>query len=342
MSSIRVGVIGGSGYAAGELIRWLLSHPHVTVTTVMSRSQAGHRLDEVHPHLRGFTDLTFATLDHPGAAQSNEILFLALEHGKAHELVADLLPHCRVIDVSADFRLKDPAVYAKFYVPHASPQLLPTAVYGLTEWHRHDLQGAHLVAGPGCFATGALLGILPLAKEGLINGTVAIDGKTGSTGSGASPKRETHHPERATDFRAYGYFTHRHVPEIRQEVAQVTSTPLAFSFVSQSAPMVRGLFTTLHVSLTRPLDSAGLQQVYDRTYPNEPFVRVVAQPHVNTVVGTNGCEIGAVADGEGHAIIMTAIDNLGKGAASQAIQNLNVMMGWPETTGLLIPQPYPV
>jgi len=337
---LPVVIMGGSGYAGGELLRYLLYHPNVKVVSVMSRSKVGQAVGDVHRHLRGVTDLKFAAWDPPAAGQW-PVVFLAMEHQQAHQVVKVLGGTCRIIDLSADFRIQDPQVYATYYATHGAPEWLKEAVYGLTEWRREEIRSARLVACPGCFAVGALMGLLPLAATGQLEGFVAIDGKTGSSGSGSQVKWETHHPERAEDFRAYGYFTHRHVPEIQQEVARVTQQVPPISFVSHSAPMVRGLLTTIHARLKGGLDPDEVKRLYQQRYASEPFVEVVDQPRTALVVGTNRCDIGVRTDGGGQVVVITAIDNLGKGAAGQAVQNLNVMMGWPETTGLLASPPYP-
>jgi len=286
--------------------------------------------------------MSFSEWDPEQAARAHSLVFLCLEHGESQGVVASMKDHCRIIDLAADFRLRQPAAYEAVYgSPHQAPALLGTAVYGLTEWSRKDLAGAALVAGPGCFATGALLGLLPLAASGLLGEWVCVDGKTGSCGSGNRPRWETHHPERAADFRAYSLLRHRHAAEMRQELARHSGRSLSLLFAPHSAPMVRGLFTTLFVDLHRPARLQELREIYDRCYAREPFLRICEQPRVAAVAGSNFCEIGLASEGGRQAVICTAIDNLLKGAAAQAVQNMNVMFGWEETAGLLQPAAYP-
>ncbi|HMA33165.1 MAG TPA: N-acetyl-gamma-glutamyl-phosphate reductase [Chloroflexia bacterium] len=352
---VRVGILGASGYIGGEALRLLLGHPQVEVGAVTSPSQAGQPVTAVHPHLAKLTDLCFRADLPPGEASSYDALFLALPHGEAQARVPALLaaggrggPHGTgpvLFDLSGDFRLRDATVFRQFYgLAHQAPEWAQQAAYGLTEWNRPAIREARLVACPGCFPTGALLALTPLARAGLLAGPVVVDSTTGSSGSGKEPGEGTHHPTRAGDFRAYGLFTHRHRPEIAQELAKwhpAGAAAFGVTFTPHSAPLVRGIFTTAYVFPTAPLPAATLQALYDDAYGAEPFVRLVASPRVGVVAHSNFCDLRAHTDQAGTIIVTSAIDNLVKGGAGQAVQNLNVAFGWPERWGLGFPGTLP-
>ncbi len=352
---VRVAILGASGYIGGEALRLLLGHPSVQVAAVTSGSNAGRKVSSVHPHLARLTDLEFVASISDEEASEYAAVFLALPHGQAIKRVPGILavggksgPRGEgpvVFDMSGDFRIMDPGTFQEYYrLEHTAPEWAARAAYGLTEWNRDAVKEARLVACPGCFPTGALLALTPLARAGLLDGSVVIDSKTGSSGSGKEPGEGTHHPTRAADFRAYGLFKHRHRPEIAQELNKWLSTEndhLRVVFTPHSAPMVRGIFTTAYAFPRRQVSNAELQSIYEEAYGQEYFVRLVDTPRVAVVSHSNFCDLNAATDGEGAIIVTSAIDNLVKGGAGQAVQNLNVAFGWPEHLGLEFPGTLP-
>lgn len=343
MKKIKVSIIGGSGYGGSELLRILLFHPHVEIVRVVSRKHAGEPLFAVHPNLRNVTDLKFCSEEIEATAEASDVLFFSAPHLVSMNEIPRIVGRKNVrliVDLSGDFRLKETSLFEKFYhAKHASPQLLGNFVYGLPEFAREEIARARCVASPGCFPTGALLALMPLAKEGLLKGDVIVDSKTGSSGSGADPSAGTHHPERAADFRAYKLFEHQHEPEIVQCLRSGGENKFHLTFVAHSAPMVRGIFTTAYARLDT---SAGkIEDIYRKRYGKEKFVRLVdGSPRCAVVAGTNYCDI-AVAASDGRVVIMTAIDNLVKGGAGQAVQSMNIALGFDETTGLTFPGTHP-
>ena len=327
MTKVRAVVIGASGYIGGEAVRLLLGHPLVELAAITANENAGKRLDEVQPNLRGFSDLVYAK-EWPEA----DVYVLSLPHGQAMSVVPKLKG--RVVDLSGDFRLKDPAQFEKYYkVPHAAPDLLPTFAYGIPEINREEIRKATRVAAGGCFASAAIFSLWPLRD--LAAGRAIVDGKTGSSGSGAKPSEKTHHPFRSTSFFAYEHFHHRHVPEIEQ------ASGLKILFQPHSAPFVRGVFTTSYVPLQRPMTSDEAVEVFRKAYAGERFVRVgKGTVNVNNIKGSNFVDLGVVAEGT-TAIVFAAVDNLVKGGAGQGVQCLNVMFGLPEEAGLLTPPLHP-
>ncbi|HYP19988.1 MAG TPA: N-acetyl-gamma-glutamyl-phosphate reductase [Chloroflexia bacterium] len=351
----RVAVMGASGYIGGEALRLLLGHPCVEVAAVTSPSHAGKPVTEVHPHLHKLTDLYFTADMRAEEAAGYDAIFMALPHGAAMQRVPEMLaagggggPHGDgpiLLDMSGDFRIKDATQFARFYgQEHTANELATTAAYGLTEWNREAIKEARLVACPGCFPTGSLLALTPLARAGLLDGNVVIDSKTGSSGSGKEPGEGTHHPVRSQDFRAYNLLKHRHQPEIAQELARwrgATERGMKVVFTPHSAPMVRGIFTTAYAFPSRTVSQGELQEIYREAYEQEHFVRLVDNPRVAVVAHSNFCDIAATTDGEGAIIVTSAIDNLVKGGAGQAVQDLNVAFGWPEKLGLTFPGTMP-
>ncbi len=295
VTPIRVAVLGASGYIGGEALRLLLGHPAVEVVVATSPSNAGQPVTAVHPHLYKFTDLQFTSTLSPEEASEYDAIFLALPHGHAIESVPALLSAGGkggprgdgpvLFDMSGDFRLKDADTFQEYYkLTHTAPGIARQAAYGLTEWNREAIREARLVACPGCFPTGALLALTPLAKSGLLTNSVVIDSKTGSSGSGKEPGEGTHHPTRAADFRAYGIFNHRHRPEIAQELNKWlpnATADLRVVFTPHSAPMVRGIFTTAYTFPDKPITKAELQAIYTEAYGEEHFVRLVDTPRVD-------------------------------------------------------------
>lgn len=352
---VRVAVMGASGYIGGEAFRLLLGHPCVEVAAVTSPSHAGKPVTEVHPHLNKLTDLNFTADVTTEEAAGYDAIFMALPHGAAMQRVPEILaaggkggPHGDgpiLLDMSGDFRIKDAAQFAKFYgLEHTASEHATSAAYGLTEWNREAIREARLVACPGCFPTGSLLALTPLAMSGLLEGPVVIDSKTGSSGSGKEPGEGTHHPVRSQDFRAYNLLKHRHQPEIAQELAKWRDggqSGMKVVFTPHSAPMVRGIFTTAYAFPSRSVSKSELQELYQEAYAREHFVRLVDNARVAVVAHSNFCDISATTDGEGTIIVTSAIDNLVKGGAGQAVQNLNVAFGWPEKFGLAFPGTMP-
>jgi N-acetyl-gamma-glutamyl-phosphate reductase len=344
--TLNVAILGASGYGGGELLRWLSGHPAVASLRGTARAAAGQPFWKVHPNLRGIVPGSFEE-DLPWDQFSGDVVvFSALPHGE----LASRLPQLEaewaqaglrvlLIDLSGDFRLKDAGVFAKAYGrAHPNPGLLPGFVYGLPEWNREALRSATRIACGGCFATALQLALMPL--QGLDLGWLAVSGVTGSSGSGASPAEGTHHPLRAADFRAYKPLNHQHLPEVEVGMAAL-GIQGRLSFVPQSAPMVRGIFATLQFALPAGMDQARLQARAEAAFQDAPLVRMVEQsPRVTAVAGSAFCDL-AVAARDGNGAVFAAIDNLGKGMASQAVQCMNLALGLPETTGLLIPGRYP-
>jgi N-acetyl-gamma-glutamyl-phosphate reductase len=336
----KIAIVGSSGYTGGELYRILLHHPRATVTAVTSERSAGKPLTSIFPHLRGLTDLICEPLVPDAVAEKADVIFLALPHVTAQE--AAFRFHKlgkKVIDLSADYRLGDAAVYAKWYEhEHQYPDLLATAVYGLPELHREKIRKATLVANPGCYPTSTLLGLAPLVAGGLVDaGTIVVDSKSGVSGAGRGPALPYHFPEANESLMAYKIGTHRHTPEIEQELSKLAGGQVTVSFTPHLVPMNRGILTTLYAKLLSP-DKGGLHGVYTAYYKDHPFVRVLPEgqfPNVAYVRGSNFCDLGVYADPRtGRAVIVSAIDNLVKGASGQAVQNMNLMMGYPETEGI--------
>lgn len=339
---IKASIIGGSGYVGGELIRLLLFHPEVNLIAVTSKSHTGEKISDVHKNLFHICNLEFQKENIESLSQEADILFFALPHGESMEKIKGVnLNKTKVIDLSTDFRLKSDSLFHQVYgVKHSIPKLLPQAVYGLTEWHKIELENANLVANPGCFPTGALLALLPLAKAKLLTGNVVIDSKTGSSGSGAKPSEKTHHPERAHDVSAYNIFSHRHYWEIAQEINQFfpsgkneVTNDVDVIFTPHSVPIVRGIFTTAYVFPKEAVNEQEVKKIYETAYQDQSFIRLVESTHCSVVSGTNYCDI-SVHVKDNKIIVTSVIDNLVKGAAGQAIQNMNIMFGLNETTGL--------
>jgi len=335
-----VAVVGASGYTGVELLRLLAGHPQVTVTCVTSRQQAGQALGEVFPSLAGIYDLTFEAVEPAALAGRADLVFLAVPHQAAMGMVPELLTAgCRVVDLSADYRLHDAAVYAEWYESHQTPELLAEAVYGLPELYREQVRGARLVANPGCYPTSAALALTPLLRNKLIDPTtIIIDSKSGASGAGRSAKVDTLYCEINEGFKAYGLPRHRHTPEIEQTLSEVAGRPVTISFTPHLVPANRGILSTCYASLAGISSLPELLDVYRQTYAGEPFVRVLSEgrlPNISQVRGSNFCDIGLAVDPRTRRVIaVAAIDNLVKGAAGQALQNMNLMLGLMESEGL--------
>src|SRR5438309_5688903 len=334
-----------------ELLRLLLGHPRITVTGVTSERLAGELLGRAYPHLRGLTELAFHDLDAEWLAGVADAVFLALPHLESQRVVPILRGHgVRAIDLSADYRLRDPDDYVTWYkAPHTDLAGLAEAVYGLPELHRKAIAGAALVASPGCYPAGAILATAPLVRAGLarLEGIV-IDGKSGVTGAGAQGRKIDPmylFTEANENVQAYAMAEHRHTPEIEQELGALAGSPLRVAFTPHLLPLNRGLFTTASVPLATAMPTAGLLDVYREFYAGEPFVRVLdagERPTTRTVVGSNFCDVTVVTDPRtSRAVCVSAIDNLGKGGSANGVQNLNIMFSWGERTGLEAPPVYP-
>ena len=337
---IKVAIVGASGYTGVELLRLLLNHPQVEITCVTSRQNAGTPISSVFPSLLGRTELIFDPVDVELIASKAKVIYTALPHKAAMAVVPDLLKAgCKVVDLSADYRLKDAAVYEQWYQPHSSADLLEEAAYGLPELYREQIVGARLVANPGCYPTSVALGLAPLVQEGLIDlASLIIDSKSGTSGAGRSAKVGSLYCEVNEGFKAYGVASHRHTPEIEQTLGQLAGVPVAVSFTPHLLPINRGILSTCYASLTAQRSTEELVALYQEHYRNEPFVRVHPAgelPNVAYVRGSNYCNVGLVSDPRtGRVIVVSAIDNLLKGAASQAVQNMNLMLGFDEACGL--------
>jgi N-acetyl-gamma-glutamyl-phosphate reductase len=335
---MRVGIYGATGYTGFELIRWLRRHPQAEIVFATSRSYAGQRLQDAFPTTDELP-LVDATDADPASC---DVAFLCLPHGPTTIAAAQeiLAAGARVIDLSNDFRLRDPRVYATWFKhPHSAPDLLAEAVYGLPELYRAQIAQARLVANPGCYPTSVLLGLLPLAAAGLLDGQVIVDAKSGVSGAGRSLSLKTHFAETNENFAPYNIgHTHRHIAEMEQELA-AAGAPVHVIFSPHLLPVNRGILATIYVRLPQDIDPASVRALYTERYADEPFVRVLPPgqlPTLSHTVHTNLCVIGVQqVDDRGNWIITSSEDNLVKGASGQAIQNMNSMFGLPETTGLL-------
>lgn len=343
-SLVRVGIIGASGYTGAELLRLLSGHPRVTITMATADRSAGRLITEVYPQLTPLDGVRYAPLKPDAVARQADVVFVALPPGESTNVVARLLAAGRrVIDLGADFRLHDPRLYPRWYHwRHQRPAWLRRSVYGLPEWHREEIASARLVANPGCYPTAALLGLAPLLQSGLASAKcpIIIDAKSGLSGAGRSANLAFQLPETHESLEAYQIGTHRHTPEIDQEAGRLAGRRLSVVFTPHLIPMSRGLLATIYVPLRRALTTAQLRRLYWDAYATAPFIRIRTDGAANPkyVRGTNLCDIGVtVPPGSRQAVITSAIDNLGKGAAGQAVQNFNLMMGWPETLGLDLP-----
>ena len=347
---LDIAILGASGYGGGELLRWLCTHPATGTLRGTSRAHVGQPFSQVHPNLLGILEGTFEE-DLPwGDFQQSPVVvvFSALPHGELAQRLpgleaawagAGVQDKVLLLDLSGDFRLKDPIAFAQAYGrSHPSPELLERFVYGLPEWNREALRGARRIACAGCFATALQLALVPL--KGLDVGWMAATGATGSSGSGASPSEGTHHPLRANDFRAYKPLAHQHLPEVLAGM-DALGIQGRLAFVPQSAPMVRGIFVTLQFPLPGGMTQATLQARALEAFQDAPLVRLVPNsPRVSAVAGSAFCDL-SVAARDGSGVILTAIDNLGKGMAAQAVQCMNLALGLPEAHGLKMPGRYP-
>lgn len=345
---IKAGIIGATGYVGAELVRLLSRHPKVQLNSLTSQSYAGKPMWEVFPHLYGVVNNTLEGLNLPELVARCDVIFTALPHGHAMPVGEEVMRRGkRLIDLGADFRLKDVDVYQSWYkTEHTASVLVASAVYGLPELYREEIRGSVIVANPGCYPTSAILGLAPLLTDKIIDTeSIIIDAKSGVSGAGRGLSLKTHFSETTNSFQAYGVATHRHTPEIEQELSQLAGSSITVSFTPHLTPMTRGILGTLYAKLTRGITTEELTARYREFYHGERFVRVLPAgmlPTTKAVSGSNCCDISVTVDPRtGRVIVLSAIDNLIKGAAGQAVQNLNVMLGLPEDTGLDFAGMYP-
>jgi N-acetyl-gamma-glutamyl-phosphate reductase len=335
---VRVAILGASGYSALELIKLLLRHPEVEITALTTRQTDARHVDEVHPSLAGRLDLKLENIVPNEVAERADCVFCCLPHGASAAAVkALLLAGRRIVDLSADYRLNDPAEYAKWYkVDHPDAARMAETVYGLPELYRERIVGAKLVANPGCYPTGAILALAPLLKAGIIETEgIIIDSKSGVSGGGREPKPQFHFPECNESVSAYGVGTHRHMPEIDQVLSDASGTEVLTVFTPHLIPMDRGILSTCYAVPCEEISSDNVLSLLHESYAREPFVRVSASlPTTKQVTGTNYCDL-TVRYVRSHVIVVSAIDNLIKGASGAAVQNFNLMHGFPETTALV-------
>jgi N-acetyl-gamma-glutamyl-phosphate/LysW-gamma-L-alpha-aminoadipyl-6-phosphate reductase len=350
---MKVGVIGASGYVGGELLRLLVTHPEIEISTVTSRQHAGEYVHRVHPSLKNFITLTFSDMNLDKITNSCDLVFVSVPHGKSNKIVNDLLKSgLKIIDLSADFRLKDPLDYVKWYGwEHPFPDLLSKSVYGVPEFHREDIKNAQLVSCPGCMAVTSLLALKPLIENDLIDTDhIIVDSKIGSSGAGAKSNAGTHHALRYGVVRPYKPAKHRHTGEIEQELGLLSKVKVRVSMTPHAVNLVRGILTTNHVFLKKPLNELEIWKIYRNAYKNEIFIRLIRDkngfykfPDPKFVVGSNFCDVGFDIDEDNNRVVaLSASDNLMKGAAGSAIQNMNVMFGYDEMAGLRLTPLTPV
>ncbi len=334
MNKIKIAIFGGSGYGGSELLRILLFHLNAEIVLVTANEHAGKAVGEVHKNLFGLTDLRFEKSPEDLSALENvDVAFFALPHGQAVNLVPQLPANVKVIDLSGDFRINDADVFKQFYNLEKA-EMQSEFVYGLTETNREQIKSAKYIANPGCFATATLLALAPMVKSGLLTGKIIVDAKTGSSGSGAKAAANTHHPQRMNSFYAYKPFQHQHVPEIEQHLREVGEFSSEFIFMTHSLPVSRGIFASCYLETTNLLTNEDVRNLYELFYKDAFFVRIVdGSPDINWVKTTNFCDIAAHSNGK-QIVVFSAIDNLVKGASGQAVQNMNLMCGLDERTGL--------
>lgn len=336
--AIKAGIVGGTGYTGVELLRLLAAHPSVELAVITSRGDAGTPVAAMFPNLRGQVDLAFTVPD-LAALAACDVVFFATPNGIAMKETGDLLERgVKVIDLAADFRIKDVPEWEKWYgMAHASPALVAEAVYGLPEFNRDAIRAARLVANPGCYPTAVQLGFMPLLRAGVVDASgLVADCKSGVSGAGRKAEVHTLFAEASDNFKAYGVPGHRHLPEIRQGLSGVAGKPVGLTFVPHLTPMIRGIHATLYARLTDT--TVDLQALFERTYAGEAFVDVMpagSHPETRAVRGANICRIAVHRpQGGDTVVVLSAIDNLVKGAAGQAIHNMNLMFGMAETTGI--------
>ncbi|MDQ4072773.1 MAG: N-acetyl-gamma-glutamyl-phosphate reductase [Thermoproteota archaeon] len=350
---MKIGVIGASGYVGGELLRLLVTHPEVEISVVTSRQKAGEYVHRVHPSLKNFISITFSDMNLDKISDSCDLVFVSVPHGKSNPIVNNLFNRgVKIIDLSADFRLKKPEDYIKWYGwEHPYPELLSKSVYGVPELHRSEIKNAQLVSCPGCMAVTSLLALKPLLENDAIDKDhIIVDSKIGSSGAGAKSNSGTHHAMRYGVIRPYKPAKHRHTGEIEQELGLLVNDKVHVSMTPHAVNMVRGILTTNHTFLNKPMNELDLWKLYRNSYKNERFIRLIRDknglykfPDPKFVIGSNFCDIGFDIDEENNRIVsLSASDNLMKGAAGSAVQNLNVMFDFDEMLGLKLTPLTPV
>lgn len=332
----RVAIIGGSGYTGGELGRLLSRHPGLELVAMTSRQHAGSKITSVHPFLQGFVDLNFTE---KVGSDDCDVVFTATPHGASMSIVPELMASgVKVIDLSGDYRLKDPATYKKWYGgDHKDLGNLEKAVYGIPELFRKEIKKADFVSNPGCYPTCSILALAPLVHDGLVEKEIIIDAKSSTSGAGAEPTKATHHPTCGSSISPYKVGSHRHTPEIQMALERVAGTDLDVVFTPHLLPVVRGMLCTSYVSLKNDMSKDEILQTFNKFYHGERFIRMTSVPSMASVAGSNFIEIGAEKAGKRTVVVMSAIDNLVKGASGQAIQNCNIMLGFEESAGLDFP-----
>jgi [amino group carrier protein]-6-phospho-L-2-aminoadipate/5-phospho-L-glutamate reductase len=342
---MKIGVVGASGYVGGELLRLLVVHPKIEIRMITSRQKAGEYVHRIHPSLKGFIDLTFSPLDMEKLSNSCDLVFTSVPHGKSNKIVKDLYNRgIKIIDLSADFRLKNPKDYVRWYGwEHPFPEMLSRSVYGVPELHREDIRKAQLVSCPGCMAVTSLLAIKPLIQNNLIDiEHIIVDSKIGSSGAGARANAGTHHAMRYGVIRPYKPAKHRHTGEIEQELSLIAKKAVKISMSPHAVNIVRGILTTNHTFLKKMVSELDLWKIYRNSYRGEPFIRLIRDkkglykfPDPKFVVGSNFCDVGFDVDEDNQRVVtLSASDNLMKGAAGSAIQNMNIMLDYEEMDGL--------
>lgn len=343
----KVSILGATGYAGAELVKLILQHPNATLTHITSESHTGQALADVYPHMRGITDLTLESMDNLEAiAKDSDFIFIALPHGHAMAVGKALVDTpVKIIDLGADYRFSDTKVYEAWYhVPHTHPGA--PSVYGLAELNREAIKSAKIIGNAGCYTTASILALAPLVKKHMIQtNSIIIDAKSGTSGAGRSAKLDTHYPEFYDAFKAYGVATHRHTPEIEAALGKLNGAPIMLNFTPHLVPMSRGILATAYANLNEGVTPDAVSQAFEKAYATEPFVRLLgpnAYPNTKYVRGSNFIDIAwHIDERTGRVIVLSAIDNLVKGAAGQAVQNFNIACGYEETTGLKLVPMYP-
>jgi len=344
---LKIGIYGASGYTGQELLKILIRHTEADVVALTSRKFKGIPISDIYPVFKDLTNKKYIDASPKDVASLCDVVFLAVPHGEAMEVAPLFLKEGKkVIDLSADYRLRDVEIYEKWYKKHTSPELIPSAVYGLPELYRKDIIGANLIANPGCYPTGAILGLAPVLKEKCIDiSSIIIDSKSGMSGAGRELSIGSLFCEVNEGFKAYKICAHRHIPEIDQELGLLAGTDITVSFVPHLIPANRGILSTIYATLQKDVSASDLVDLYKKFYKDEIFVRIYDEgtyPNISSVRGSNYCDIGLALDGRtGRVVIIAAIDNLIKGAAGQAVQNMNLMCGFPEEMGLNLVSLFP-
>ncbi|MDD3652757.1 MAG: N-acetyl-gamma-glutamyl-phosphate reductase [Desulfotomaculaceae bacterium] len=346
--SIKVGIVGATGYTGAELVRILSRHPEVELVSLITQNYADIPFWEVYPHLYKYNQMICEKLELTALLDASDVIFVALPHGHAMPIALDALRQGKkLIDLGADFRLNDYSVYEQWYkVEHTTRELLSKAVYGLPELNRKEIKGARLVANPGCYPTSVLLALAPLLNRKLIDpGSIIIDSKSGVSGAGRGLSLGTHFCEVNENFKAYNVGVHRHTPEIEQELSKLAGETVTVSFTPHLLPLTRGILSTIYAKLSKPVEQGEVLEYYQEYYLEEKFVRVLPGgllPQTKWTAGTNHCDLGVALDSRtGRVIVVSAIDNMVKGASGQAVQNMNLICGLPEDTALNGPGLYP-